>query len=851
MMKPLERCTFLLALLIFPFFAWGAGTCPTSASYLNPTNPAGALVSLAATGITNGCYFFAANGSDSNDGLSEAAGHPQQHLPGMPNYTGSIVPSAGVGFIVRGGDTWHFGNSGARPYTGGSWSWSWTGSSSHPIYVGVDQTWYSAGSWVRPTLTWDNPPTSSQTLSSCTYPSGDMLDTGGVAFDIFDNFEMTGICTTSAHWNAIYVSYNETNGFMGFYNLYIHGWSHVGFPNPNNCTTNSTCMSAFRGFTTGGNYPPGEEILYDIVDGSDSDPVPMEFCYCGAWYVGDSYFNRGSQFITRTQHIVHDNVITNFVSNGHSNVMESVGDSASPANAEAVYNNVFSHLYVGDAFTTDVGFWPIPPVGATLYWFNNLAYDIAPCEFFNGPNSANQGTIARFNDTFQMNTGGGNQISCGVSPYTAPYTDANLHFISSDVSSIYQPYCSGQGANATSLLMTNAAATADGYTSSQSYAFSPTSGSSPTVGVGTNETSSFCAALSIAARADTYLSDAATKCNSDTSYAISYNASTHTVSYPARTSNARPASGAWNIGDYEFGAPGVPSITSPLTATCSVSLGCTYQTAATNSPTSFSASGLPGTLTLNTSTGLISGTPTVPTTYTITLGATNVSGTGNATLTLTVWYFVQQSAGITCNSTATCAVSLPGSTAPGTLLMLAFAFPTGPTVTSIADTQGNTFLPVGSALTSPGSDQTQLYLARNIAGGAESATITLSGSAAFVIPFLTNYSGLNQTSPIDGTPAGATGSAGAVSSGSMTGSFGNDMVYGFCWGDASCSVGSGFNARSTYDSNLIEDRIQPSPGSFAATATATGGWTMQGVLLRPLGAIPNAPTEIRIGLVGP
>jgi hypothetical protein len=82
--------------------------------------------------------------------------------------------------------------------------------------------------------------------------------------------------------------------------------------------------------------------------------------------------------------------------------------------------------------------------------------------------------------------------------------------------------------------------------------------------------------------------------------------------------------------------PPTPVITSPLTATGQVGVAFSYQITATNNPTSFNASGLPAGLSVNTSTGLISGTPTTAGTFSITISATNAGGTGSATLTLTV-----------------------------------------------------------------------------------------------------------------------------------------------------------------------------------------------------------------------
>jgi formylglycine-generating enzyme required for sulfatase activity len=81
---------------------------------------------------------------------------------------------------------------------------------------------------------------------------------------------------------------------------------------------------------------------------------------------------------------------------------------------------------------------------------------------------------------------------------------------------------------------------------------------------------------------------------------------------------------------------GVPAITSGTSAGGIIGGPFTYQTMATNNPTSFNATGLPAGLSVNTSTGLISGTLNAAGQFPITLTATNSTGVGSATLALAV-----------------------------------------------------------------------------------------------------------------------------------------------------------------------------------------------------------------------
>jgi hypothetical protein len=101
-------------------------------------------------------------------------------------------------------------------------------------------------------------------------------------------------------------------------------------------------------------------------------------------------------------------------------------------------------------------------------------------------------------------------------------------------------------------------------------------------------------------------------------------------------SNSTTTFPAWSI---TFLTTAPPVINSSLTATAQVGVPFSYNISATNSPTAYNATGLTGTgLVVNTSTGVISGTPTATagSPINVTLSATNGDGTGTATLVLTI-----------------------------------------------------------------------------------------------------------------------------------------------------------------------------------------------------------------------
>jgi sugar lactone lactonase YvrE len=95
------------------------------------------------------------------------------------------------------------------------------------------------------------------------------------------------------------------------------------------------------------------------------------------------------------------------------------------------------------------------------------------------------------------------------------------------------------------------------------------------------------------------------------------------------------------VGTFTTAVP-APVISSALTANGTYGVAYTsgsplYRITASNAPTSYSVTGtLPGGITFDTSTGILSGTPTQSGLFNVTVGAMNAGGTGTASLGLTI-----------------------------------------------------------------------------------------------------------------------------------------------------------------------------------------------------------------------
>jgi len=517
-----------------------------------------------ATHTCTTCYVSAA-GSDSNSGTSTSLAWV--HAPGMPNATGnaaSQVPVAGDSYIFRGGDTWHF-EAATTPATGGTWAWAWSGSNGNPIYIGVDKTWYTGASWVRPIMNMDNP-TSTSLVSSCSYNQGGSVNFAGISFGsnnyyTLDNFEFTGMCvgTASTTIGADYIRYTGTAGIL-MENNYIHGWTEV------NC---SGCDSVFAFYGLTSATATTNIKQYNVIDGSDSYCASASSCSGWAVY-GDSNIFRYNV----VRYIANGLNSPSNISAIHDNLFEQVNESydavvhsaAIESNLNVVgqpvyiYNNIFKNIGAGSGNA-----WP-ETLQANIYVFNNVSYgsgNSGDCYMVDG-----QGTSGTpINYYFYNNT---TDYPCRVrfvgvhsgQEFNGTGYFENNHIIGYSPAALSSLYSVDSGAAGTTTIVDNgsevfqseSAANGQGYVSGNNY--SPTSLSGATVGAGVNLTTS----------CSTFSADSALCSGTSAGVAELAGSGGYVASYPAIVVNARPSSGVWDAGAYEYPAGGYPgSIMTPNT----------------------------------------------------------------------------------------------------------------------------------------------------------------------------------------------------------------------------------------------------------------------------------------------
>ncbi|HEV2115230.1 MAG TPA: IPT/TIG domain-containing protein, partial [Terriglobales bacterium] len=196
--------------------------------------------------------------------------------------------------------------------------------------------------------------------------------------------------------------------------------------------------------------------------------------------------------------------------------------------------------------------------------------------------------------------------------------------------------------------------------------------------------------------------------------------------------------------------------------------------------------------------------------------------------------FVQVNSATPRPSATSVVVSYPSLQTPGNLNIVAVGWNDAVSnVVSVTDSTGNTYTLAGSVnRVGTGSNSNALsqaiYYAKNIAGNANTVTVTFNEPAPYPDVRILEYKGVNAPDmAVGSTGSGATSSSGpATTTAANELLFAANMVY-----TGTKGAGSGFTARviTSPDGDLVEDEVVGATGTYTATAplTSSGNWVMQ------------------------
>lgn len=267
-----------------------------------------------------------------------------------------------------------------------------------------------------------------------------------------------------------------------------------------------------------------------------------------------------------------------------------------------------------------------------------------------------------------------------------------------------------------------------------------------------------------------------------------------------------------------------PVVTSAGTASGTVSTPFTYQITASNLPASFNATGLPPGLSVNTATGLISGTPTTNGTFNTTISATNATNTGTQPLVITI-------ANLPPPSVGGSVLNVPfGGT--GTVDLAGLASGAGPFTYAIA-TQ-----PTNGTATLSGSVVT--YKPNNNFFGNDSFAFTVTGSGG-------------TSSPAQVSVTVATPGAPTVAAKTVTVAFNTTTTIDLTASVTGIATSIAISTPPTGGTVTVNGRIvtyKPNagyfgPDSFSYTATGPGGTSMPAEVSITVATQPPAATTVR------
>jgi hypothetical protein len=198
-----------------------------------------------------------------------------------------------------------------------------------------------------------------------------------------------------------------------------------------------------------------------------------------------------------------------------------------------------------------------------------------------------------------------------------------------------------------------------------------------------------------------------------------------------------------------------------------------------------------------------------------------------------------QRAGSQCGSVITCQVAFPTRSLVGDVILVTATYGVSTThVASISDTSGNTYqLVIGPADWKVSNYRSELWYAVAVdAVAPTAATVNFNITTPFAILTITEYSGVDPSSPIDQSAFATNNNTGTiVSSGLRMTSRANELIFGHGEGQGPMVLpGAGFTTRDSSNGNVEEDRNVTAVGSYDAVfdLNQNGEWIAYMVTLR-------------------
>ena len=412
-------------------------------------------------------------GNDANAGTAKATAW--KRAPGMKGATMAYSHAAGDRFYFKGGVTW--------PASCHQWKITKAGTSAAWDYYGADITWFSGASFTRPLFDCE------QVLLGTWMAGAGVLVELPASYIIFDNLEFANNrapYNSQGAWGSAAICLNTINSFT-LTNCVVRDWMQAN---------------------TAGVIPDTESAGAGIIGVNGASNLRVT--HCTFTQEGSPTKNGGAVWsINTVDHTEMHHCATAMIYSGHTDAsynhihhLLTVSDARSHANAMMFGTSAPSihHNWIHDLAPGAMGIFPAPSFFTTatetprlVKIWDNVIYNTAqsPIELDSRYNLHPDSEWHVYNNTIKGVTGSGVCIRMGVTSggYAAgKFYFKNNHFITSANPLLKEltPIVLDLSNN-----LTNTLAAANGYGYTEANIYTPTDGSDPTVGTGTNLSSHF------------------------------------------------------------------------------------------------------------------------------------------------------------------------------------------------------------------------------------------------------------------------------------------------------------------------------------------------------------------------